>query len=94
MTDLYLRAVDEKSMDEALTKAGITIDGEPVPGVSLDRIGSFSKITGYDEKGNPIVKDYPEYHCNVRINFLSEEAMKLLEPLAIVPPEVPYRKFA
>ncbi len=66
----------------------------PAPGVSLDRIGPFSKVSGYDEKGEPILKHYPEYHCNVRAPGISDEAVKVLEPLAIVPPEQPYRVFA
>ena len=66
----------------------------PAPGVSLDRIGPFSKVAGYDDKGEPILKHYPEYHCNVRAPGISDEALKLLEPLSIVPPDVPFRTWA
>lgn len=109
MSDFYLKAADEKAMDAALIEAGLVVeqtvtietDGKPhegtllvpAPGISIDRIGPFSKVSGYDEKGEPILKHYPEYHCNVRAPGISDEAAKVLEPLAIVPPEQPYRVF-
>lgn len=107
MSDFYLKAADEKAMDAALIEAGLVVeqtvtietDGKPheetllvpAPGISIDRIGPFSKVSGYDEKGEPILKDYPEYHCNVRAPGISEDSVKILEPLSIVPPETPFR---
>lgn len=67
MIDLYLMAATEKAMTAALTAAGVINDeGHPVSGVSVDHIGPFSRVTGYDKAGEPIVVDYPGWHTNLR----------------------------
>jgi hypothetical protein len=93
MIDLYLCAPTEKAMTAALTAAGI-IDGEglPVAGVSLDHIGPFSRVTGYDKADEPIVVDYPDWHTNLRGSF-TDEQLAALEPLS-VEPSAPYRVWA
>jgi hypothetical protein len=91
--DLYLMAATEKAMTAALTAAGI-IDGEGllVAGVSLDHIGPFSRVTGYDKADEPIVVSYPEWHTNLRGDF-TDEQLAALEPLS-VQPSVPHRVWA
>jgi hypothetical protein len=93
MIDLYLMAATEKAMTAALTTAGV-INGEgyPVAGVTLDHIGPFSRVTGYDKVDEPIVVDYPEWHTNLRGDF-TDEQLAALEPLS-VQPAVPHRVWA
>jgi hypothetical protein len=93
MTDLYLKTLTEEDMDAALLEAGVIDDeGNPTPDFSVDQIGPFSKVIGYDAKGNPIVEDYPDWHTNLRGSF-DEEQLALLTPLT-VEPAVPYRVWA
>jgi hypothetical protein len=93
MIDLYLIAATEAAMAAALLAAGVTNDkGFPVAGVSIDHVGPFSRVTGYDNGGDPIVVDYPGWHTNLRGNF-SEGQLADLEPL-ILEPAVPYRVWA
>jgi hypothetical protein len=93
MIDLYLFAPTEKAMTAALTAAGvINEDGFPVAGVSVDHIGPFSRVTGYDKTDEPIVVDYPGWHTNLRGNF-TDEQLAALEPLS-VQPAVPHRVWA
>jgi hypothetical protein len=93
MIDLYLSAPTEKAMTAALTAAGIINDeGFPVAGVSLDHIGPFSRVTGYDKADEPIVADYPDWHTNLRGDF-TDEQLAALEPLS-VQPSVPHRVWA
>jgi hypothetical protein len=93
MIDLYLSAPTEADMIAALTAAGVIDDeGFPVAGVSLDHIGPFSRVTGYDEAGEPIVLEYPEWHTNLRGSF-TDEQIAALEPLS-VEPTVPHRVWA
>lgn len=93
MTDLYLMAATEAEMLAALTAAGVINDeGFPVAGVTLDHIGPFSRVTGYDEADEPIVKDYPGWHTNLRGDF-TDEQLATLEPLS-VQPAVPHRVWA
>lgn len=66
----------------------------PAPGVSLDVIGPISKVIGYDEDGEPIIQEYPEWHVNVRVSSLTEEQQEIIAPIEIVPPEVPFRVWA
>lgn len=65
----------------------------PKPGVCLDVIGPISRVIGYDDAGEPITQNYPEWHVNVRAN-LSDEQIEALSAVTIVPPEVPYRVWA
>jgi hypothetical protein len=68
MIDLYLMAATEDEMNTALLAAGLINDeGFPVTGVSLDHIGPFSRVTAYDEAGEPIVVEYPGWHTNLRL---------------------------
>jgi hypothetical protein len=68
MIDIYLMAVTEAEMLAALVAAGVTDeDGFPVAGVSLDHIGPFSRVTGYDEADEPIIVEYPGWHTNLRL---------------------------
>jgi hypothetical protein len=93
MTDLYLKATTEADMDTALLEAGvIDAEGNPTQDFSVDQIGPFSKVVGYDEAGEPIVEDYPDWHTNLRGSF-DEEQLALLTPLT-VEPTVPYRVWA
>ena len=93
MTDLYLKAPTQEDMDAALLEAGVIDDeGNPTADFSVDQIGPFSKVVGYDAKGEPIVEDYPDWHTNLRGSF-DEEQLALLTPLA-VEPTVPYRVWA
>jgi hypothetical protein len=85
MTDLYLKAPTQEDMDAALLEAGVIDDAN----VSIDQIGPFSKVIGYDEAGEPIVEDYPDWHTNLRGSF-TDEQLALLTPLSVVPP-IPYR---
>ncbi|QTH23716.1 hypothetical protein HRJ34_09535 [Rhizorhabdus wittichii] len=90
MIDLYLRAGDQATMDAALLAAGlIAEDGEPVLDVCLDRIGSYTIVTGYDG-GIPIVEEHSEYHANVRV--LSDfDQLDAVADIMIPPPETPFR---
>ena len=93
MIDLYLCAPTEADMTAALTAAGIINDeGNPVAGVSLDHIGPFSRVTGYDKADEPIVVDYPSWHTNLRGSF-TDEQLAALEPIS-VQPETPHRVWA
>jgi hypothetical protein len=93
MIDLYLSAPTEAEMTAALTAAGVINDeGFPVAGVSLDHIGPFSRVTGYDKAGEPIVVEYPEWHTNLRGSF-TDEQIAALEPLSVEPAN-PYRVWA
>ena len=66
----------------------------PAPFVSLDVIGPITRVTGYDENGDPIVQTYPEWHVNVRCAGLSEEQEAEIDAIKIVPPEQPFRVWA
>jgi hypothetical protein len=98
MTAVLLEAgiVTEQTVE---TQVGETEDGDailqdatvlvPTPDFSIDQIGPFSKVIGYDEDGEPIVEDYPDWHTNLRGSF-DEDQLALLTPLAVEPP-IPYR---
>lgn len=99
MIDLYLMTATEAEMLAALVAAGVTDeDGFPVAGVSLDHIGPFSRVTGYEKaKGKtgepvPIIVDYPGYHTNLRGDF-TDEQLTVLE-LWSVEPAAPHRVWA
>jgi hypothetical protein len=93
MIDLYLCAPTEADMTAALTAAGIINDeGFPVAGVSLDHIGPFSRVTGYDKADEPIVADYPDWHTNLRGDF-TDKQLAALAPIS-VQPAVPHRVWA
>ena len=101
MTAVLIEAgiVTEQTVE---TQVGETEDGDailqdvtvlvPTQGTSIDQIGPFSKVIGYDEAGEPIVEDYPDWHTNLRGSF-DEEQLALLTPLT-VEPTVPYRVWA
>jgi hypothetical protein len=93
MKDLYLKTLTEDDMKAALAAAGV-IDAEGVPteGFYVDQIGPFSKVIGYDEKEEPILENYPDWHTNLRGSF-DEAQLALLTPLS-VEPTVPYRVWA
>jgi hypothetical protein len=93
MIDLYLCAPTEADMTAALLAAGVINDeGLPVAGVTLDHIGPFSRVTGYDKADEPIVVEYPEWHTNLRGSF-TDEQLAVLTPLS-VEPTVPHRVWA
>lgn len=93
MIDLYLMTATEAEMLAALVAAGVTDeDGFPVAGVSLDHIGPFSRVTGYDKANEAIIVDYPGYHTNLRGNF-TDEQLAALEPIS-VQPAAPHRVWA
>jgi hypothetical protein len=101
MTAVLLEAgiVTEQTIE---TQVGETEDGNailqdvtvlvPTQDFSVDQIGPFTKIIGYDEEGEPIVEDYPDWHTNLRGSF-DEEQLALLTPLS-VDPAIPYRIWA
>lgn len=96
MSDFYLRAASEAEMTEALLKAGVAYLDEdvlvPFPGVSLDVIGKIVKFDMTDpEHPKPIEKE--GWHVNLQAN-VDEDALEVLKPLEIVPPETPYRVWA
>jgi hypothetical protein len=84
------------------TQVGATEDGDailqdvtvlvPTQDFSVDQIGPFTKIIGYDEAGEPIEEYYPDWHTNLRGSF-DEEQLALLTPLSVEPP-IPYRVWA
>ena len=84
------------------TQTGVTEDDNailqdvtalvPTEGFYVDHIGPFSKVIGYDEKEDPILENYPDWHTNLRGSF-NEEQLALLTPLS-VEPTVPYRVWA
>ena len=98
MTAALLEAgiVTEQTVE---TQVGETEDGDailqdvtvlvPTQDFSVDQIGPFSRVIGYDAEGEPIYEDYPDWHTNLRGSF-DEEQLALLEPLC-VEPTVPYR---
>lgn len=93
MTDLYLKTLNEEDMTATLLEAGVIDDeGNPTQGFSVDQIGLFTKIIGYDEEGEPIEEYYPDWHTNLRGDF-DEAQLALLTPLS-VEPLVPYRIWA
>ena len=93
MIDLYLMAATEKAMTAALTAAGVINDeGHPVAGVTLDHIGPFSRVTGYDKADEPIVVEYPGWHTNLRGDF-TDKQIAALAPIS-VQPAVPHRVWA
>jgi hypothetical protein len=84
------------------TEVDVTEDGNailqnvtalvPTEGFYVDQIGPFSKVIGYDEKEEPILENYPDWHTNLRGSF-NEAQLALLTPLS-VEPTVPYRVWA
>ena len=93
MTDLYLKAATEADMDAVLLEAGVIDDeGNTTQDFSVDQIGPFTKIIGYDAEGEPIEEYYPDWHTNLRAEF-DEKQLALLTPLS-VEPTVPYRVWA
>lgn len=93
MTDLYLMTNTKDEMITALTSTGVIDDeGFPIAGILLDHIGPFSRAIDYDNAGEPILADYPDWHTNLRGNFTNEQ-LAMLEPLS-VQPAVPYRVWA
>ena len=93
MIDLYLKATTEAEMTAALLEAAVIDDeGNPTQDFCVDQIGPFSKVIGYDEDGEPIVEDYPDWHTNLRGSF-DDDQLALLTPLT-VEPTVPYRVWA
>ena len=101
MTAVLIEAgiVTEQTVE---TQVGETEDGNailqdvtvlvPTPDFSVDQIGPFSKVIGYDAEDEPIVENYPDWHTNLRGSF-DEEQLALLTPLTVEPP-VPYRVWA
>lgn len=91
MIDYYLKAPTESILSEALITAGlVNEEGFPAPLTYIDTIGPITKVTGYDEAGEPIVATYPEWHVNVRC----QEPVEGLDAFIITPPDVPYRVWA
>lgn len=80
---------ETKSGDAILQDVTVLV---PTQDFSVDQIGPFTKIIGYDEDGNPIEEYYPDWHTNLRGSF-DEEQLALLTPLAVEPP-IPYRIWA
>jgi hypothetical protein len=80
-------------MTAALLEQGIIDDeGNPTQGFSVDQIGPITKVIGYDEEGEPIVEDYPDWHTNLRGSF-TDEQIEALDLMRVYPP-LPYRVWA
>ena len=99
MIDIYLMTATDEEMLVALIAAGVTDEeGFPVAGVSLDHIGSFSRVTGYskakDKSGEsiPTVVDYLGWHTNLRGDF-TDKQLAALAPIS-VQPSAPHRVWA
>jgi hypothetical protein len=93
MIDLYLMTATDAEMLAALIAAGVTDDeGHLVAGVSVDHIGPFSRVTGYDKADKPIVVNYPGWHTNLRGDF-TDEQLAALAPIS-VQPTAPHRVWA
>jgi uncharacterized protein GlcG (DUF336 family) len=93
MIDLYLMAATEAEMLAALVAAGVTDeDGFPVAGVSLDHIGPFSRVTGYDKANKAILVDYPGWHTNLRL--VEDIDTSALLAYIIDTPTTPHRVWA
>ena len=96
ITDFYLRGSDPTELDKALEAAGL-IDDESRPAsdlVCLDRIGTISRVTGYED-GEPVIEETEGHHANVRLLFKpSDELTEALLPVMILPPDTPYRVWA
>lgn len=94
--DIYLRAVDKVAMHTMLTAAGLIVEqlGKfiPAPGVSLDIIGSITKVD--NTRFPPTATVRPGWHVNVRCEEISEEQLAGLAEAMIVPPEQPFRTWA
>lgn len=69
ITDLFLKAADQKTLGAALLSAEmIDAKGNPTSEtVCIDRIETIARVTGYDAQKQPIVSTEAGYHCNVRI---------------------------
>jgi hypothetical protein len=88
--DLYLKADSQEAMDAMLLSVGlIDDDGEPTQGIDLDRIGEISRVKGYGEDGEPIIKTYDGYHANVRTAQDFDES--LLNEFLVIPLGTPFR---
>jgi hypothetical protein len=86
-------AATEAEMTAALNAAGVINDeGWPVEGVSLDHIGPFSRVTGYDEDGEPIIVNYPGWHTNLRL--MEDIDTSALLGYIIDTPATPHRVWA
>ena len=93
MTDLYLKTFTEAAMTAALLEAGVIDDeGTSTLAFSVDQIGPFTKILGYNAEGEPIEAYYPDWHTNLRGTF-DQAQLTLLTPLS-VDPAIPYRVWA
>lgn len=100
--DTHLRAADEAALDAALQAAGllepIGEDAQLIPakGVTLDRIGAITQVLGYESDGEtPITQVFPEYHANLRTNFvLSSEQQDAMVDIIIPAPDSPHRVWA
>lgn len=103
MMDFYLRTKTETEFNELGLSLGLLIELETEDGtmivpvdyaVLVDRIGPFSKATGVDENGDPVLTEYNDYHVNIRLLFEpTQELIDRLAPYSVLP-EVPYRVFA
>lgn len=81
MTDLYLRAIDQETMEPYLADLDCTID----------RIG---EAVAYDFTTDPPTQTVIHaYHVNLRGEFTPEQ-LAALEPVTIPTPAQPYRVFA
>lgn len=92
--DFYLKAADQATIDAALAEAGLLDqDGEPTEGVSIDRIGPITRVTGMEADGEtPITSTDPDYHLNLRLRFVPTEAQQAaLAAYEIMPPAAPFR---
>lgn len=93
MIDIYLMAATEAEMIAALIAADVTDeDGFLMAGVSLDHIGPFSRVTGYDEAGEPIIVNYPGWHTNLRL--MEDIDTSALLGYIIDTPATPHRVWA
>lgn len=89
--DLYLKANDQATLQEALLDANLLqdVNGEylPVFGVAVDEIGTITYVDPVTEN----VTTIPGWHVNLRVAALTEEQESIIEPFMISPPATPFR---
>ena len=85
--DYYLNTPDEASMLSAMQQAEVTnADGNPVPGVLIDIIGTYYERTGGTDE-ETTYHAVPGWHFNVR----SDHELHWPEGVTTVEPITPWR---
>ena len=94
MIDLYLKTSTKGVMTKLLKTAELVdAEGNLTAGVSLDIIGTITRVTGLDADGLPITETVPGWHANLRGDF-SEAVLASLAAYNLPAPATPYRVWA